>query len=62
MHLSVKSASGKLLHSTRREEGGSGIPMAIILGKGIRAPRGWEIGLKGREVALSVPNQCFAAV
>ena len=62
IHLSVKSISGKLLHSTRREEGGSGLPVALVLGKGVRAPRGWEIGLQGCEITLSVANEGFPAI
>ncbi|KAL3145165.1 hypothetical protein ABBQ38_001764 [Trebouxia sp. C0009 RCD-2024] len=46
IHVAVKSASGKLLESTRKEQGGSGRPLAFVLGKGIRAPRGWELALQ----------------
>ena len=47
IHVSVKSASGKLLHSTRKEQGGAGRPLVFVLGKGLRAPRGWELSLQG---------------
>jgi len=47
VHYSVKSASDALLYSTRRDEGGSGHPFAFLIGKGRRAPRGWELALLG---------------
>ena len=47
VHLSIRAPSGQLLHSSRLEEGGSGVPMALVLGRGVRAPRGWELGLQG---------------
>ncbi|KAL0030965.1 hypothetical protein WJX79_005290 [Trebouxia sp. C0005] len=46
VHISIRSPSGQLLHSTWLEEGGSGVPMALVLGRGVRAPRGWELGLQ----------------
>ncbi len=43
----MTAPSGQLLHSTRLEEDGSGVPIALVLGRGVRAPRGWELGLQG---------------
>ncbi|KAI8469652.1 MAG: hypothetical protein J3K34DRAFT_512676 [Monoraphidium minutum] len=47
IHFSVRSAAGALLYSTRGIEGGSGQPLAFMIGKGRRAPRGWELALLG---------------
>lgn len=38
------------MESSRLEEEGSGIPKAFVLGKGRRAPRGWEMALEGEFV------------
>lgn len=46
LHVSTRPAAGHLIHSTRSEEGGSGCPLTLVLGKGVRAPRGWELGLQ----------------
>ena len=50
----MTAPSGQLLHSTRLEEDGSGVPIALVLGRGVRAPRGWELGLQG-DVVHKVP-------
>ena len=48
-HLTVRREDGeRVLETTRlREEGveGSGVPCAFVLGKGLRAPRGWELAI-----------------
>ena len=46
-HLSVKKLDGTVLESTRLDEDGNGVPKAFVLGKGLRAPRGWELALQG---------------
>ncbi len=51
-HLSVKKENGEVLESSRLEEEGSGLPKAFILGKGRRAPRGWEMALEGTTLLL----------
>ncbi|GBF92152.1 peptidyl-prolyl cis-trans isomerase [Raphidocelis subcapitata] len=45
VHVTVKAASGAALFSTRAADGGAGHPIAFLLGKGRRAPRGWELAL-----------------
>jgi hypothetical protein len=47
VHFSAKASDGALLHTTRREEGGGGHPVAFQIGKGRRAPRSWELALLG---------------
>lgn len=54
-HRSVKKEDGSVLESTRTDEGGSGIPEAIILGQGKRAPRGWELALQGINNLILLP-------
>ena len=40
-----------MLQTTRPELEGSGVPVPFILGKGKRAPRGWELAVKGGQHA-----------
>jgi hypothetical protein len=47
VHYSVLNAENDLLYTTWAEEGGSGQPLAFVLGKGSRAPRAWELSLLG---------------
>lgn len=56
-HLSVKKQDGSVLESTRLDEGGSGVPKAFVLGKGRRAPRGWELALEGTLMCLALLKQ-----
>jgi hypothetical protein len=57
VHASVRSAeTNALLHSTRREEGGGGFPVAFLLGKGRRAPRSWELALLGARAFARTPK------
>eukprot|EP00884_Botryococcus_braunii_P003072 jgi/Botrbrau1/12766/Bobra.0238s0005.1 len=54
-HLSIKTEDGDVLQTTRLDEDGSGVPCAFVIGKGLRAPRGWELALmemKKRERAV----------
>ena len=48
-HLTVRREDGERVLETTRlsEEGveGSGVPRAFVLGKGLRAPRGWELAI-----------------
>ncbi len=55
-HLSIKTEDGAVLETTRLEEGGSGVPRAFVIGKGLRAPRGWELTLLGMSLVL---HFCF---
>lgn len=45
VHYSVATTAGRIVQSTRLEEGGSGLPLAFVIGSGRRVPRGWEIAL-----------------
>lgn len=48
IQLSIKTADGsKVLDTTRADEGGSGVPLLFVIGKGKRAPRGWELAVEG---------------
>ncbi len=47
LHYSVATAAGQVLQSTRVEEGGAGLPLAFVIGKGRRVPRGWELAIMG---------------
>lgn len=49
VHYSVLNAESDLLYTTWAEEGGSGQPLAFVLGKGSRAPRAWELSLLGKD-------------
>jgi hypothetical protein len=51
VHYSVLDAENDLLYTTWAEEGGSGQPLAFVLGKGCRAPRAWELAVLGEEMA-----------
>jgi hypothetical protein len=55
VHFSVINADDDLLFTTWAEEGGSGQPLAFVIGKGSRAPRAWELAVLGKE-------QCGQAV
>ena len=46
MHVAVRERE-RVLQTTRADEGGSGVPRALVLGKGRRAPRAWELALLG---------------
>lgn len=46
IHYSILDG-GEVLYSTRSDENGSGQPLAFQMEKGVRAPRSWEIVLKG---------------
>ena len=52
IHLSVARESGEVLQTTRPEQEGSGIPVPFVLGKGRRAPRGWELAVAGQLFSL----------
>lgn len=49
VHVTVRTEDEDIVYSTRSEHGGNGQALAFVLEKGKRAPRGWEIVLKGRE-------------
>jgi hypothetical protein len=57
--LSIKTEDGAVLETTRLEEGGSGVPRAFVIGKGLRAPRGWELTLLGMSLVLHVISMGF---
>ena len=49
-HLTVRREDDRVVETTRLiEDGveGTGVPKAFVLGKGLRAPRGWELALSG---------------
>ena len=54
LHLTVRREDGERVLETTRlcEEGveGSGVPRAFVLGKGLRAPRGWELAISSERV------------
>ena len=50
----MKKVDGTVLETTRLDEDGSGIPKAFVLGKGLRAPRGWELALQGAAPSLAL--------
>lgn len=61
VHYSVLDAENDLLYTTWAEEGGSGQPLAFVLGKGCRAPRAWELAVLGETAAqwhLSSHSNC----
>ena len=62
IHVTTVSASSSVLHSTRREAGGTGLPIALVLGKGIRAPRGWELALQGAPVCSHCTPAFYTSV
>ena len=47
VHVVTRSPDGHNLWSTREQYGGSGLPLAFVMGKGRRVPRGWELALYG---------------
>lgn len=47
VHCSILSVENDLLYTTWAEEGGSGQPLAFVVGKGCRAPRAWELAVLG---------------
>ncbi len=47
VHVVTRSPDGQNLWSTREQFGGSGLPLAFVMGKGRRVPRGWELALYG---------------
>lgn len=49
VHVTVRTEDDDIVYSTRSEHGGNGQALAFVLEKGKRAPRGWEIVLKGRD-------------
>lgn len=46
LHYTVRGLDETVYCSTRSEAGGRGVPQPFVLGKGMRMPRGWEIGLQ----------------
>ncbi len=46
IHFAVKTPDDEILYSTYSADDGSGIPQPFVLGKGMRMPRGWELGLQ----------------
>ena len=48
LHYAVKSSDDEVLFSTFSADDGSGIPQPFVLGKGMRMPRGWELGLQSK--------------
>lgn len=53
VHFTARSAANAPLYCTRRAEGGGGQPLAFLIGKGRRAPRGWELALLGERGRLA---------
>lgn len=49
VHFSVINADDDLLYTSWAEEGGSGQPLAFVIGKGSRAPRAWELAVLGKQ-------------
>lgn len=52
VHYNVKTAEGRMLQSTWQAEGGAGLPLPFVIGKGRRAPRAWEIALLSKAFAV----------
>ena len=44
----MKKDDGEIVKTTRLDEEGDGVPEAVVLGKGKRIPRGWELCLLGK--------------
>ncbi|KAG1666907.1 hypothetical protein FOA52_005967 [Chlamydomonas sp. UWO 241] len=64
VHMTVRTDVGAVLWSTRTQERGSGQPLAFMIEKGQRAPRSWEVAVKGMRLkqvmALKVkPSYAF---
>jgi len=51
VHFSVLSLDNDVLYTTSASDGGSGQPLAFVLGKGCRAPRAWELAVAGEQQA-----------
>lgn len=47
IHVSVRDESEHVCFSTRTQHGGTGQPIAFMVEAGQRAPRAWEIAVKG---------------
>ena len=47
VHVVARSPDGQNLWSTQEQFGGSGLPLAFVMGKGRRVLRGWELALYG---------------
>jgi hypothetical protein len=62
VHFSVINGDDDLLYTTWAEEGGSGQPLAFVIGKGSRAPRAWELAVLGEEQCRQAgPPMSFVA-
>jgi hypothetical protein len=55
VHCSILNAENDVLYTTWAEEGGSGQPLALVVGKGCRAPRAWELAVLGTSIAAGQP-------
>ncbi len=53
LHVSISDTEDDQLWSTLAAEEGSGSPLAFLLEKGVRVPRGWEIAVKGECLSWS---------
>ncbi|BDA50340.1 probable peptidyl-prolyl cis-trans isomerase FKBP5 [Coccomyxa sp. Obi] len=68
-HLTVRREDDRVVETTRLlEDGveGTGVPKAFVLGKGLRAPRGWELALSDmrrgeKERFIMKPEYGYAA-
>jgi hypothetical protein len=59
-HLTVRREDERVIETTRLEEDGvegPGIPKVFMLGKGLRAPRGWELALQGESLNLQLQKR-----
>lgn len=62
-HLTVRREDDRVVETTRLlEDGveGTGVPKAFVLGKGLRAPRGWELALSGPHWSQIVLSQKYS--
>jgi hypothetical protein len=60
-HLTVRREDDKVVDTTRLSEDGvegSGVPKAFVLGKGLCAPRGWELALSGAQRMPDTAEWC----
>lgn len=54
VHVTVRpEEDDRVFYSTRGQEGGNGQPLALMIEKGLRGPRAWEIALKSEFRAAS---------
>lgn len=54
VHFSIHSSEDDLLYSTWADEGGSGQPLAFVVGKGSwRAPRAWELAVLSKQLGTA---------